>query len=72
MTNTQTVAELLAGFFHFYAFVFDWKSHVVCPRLGTHMEKRQEIGRVQRLHAARMASTPHGEEPPRVHTHQNN
>lgn len=32
--NTQSVGELLVRFFHFYAFVFDWRAHAVCMRLN--------------------------------------
>lgn len=30
--DTQSVGELLVGFFHYYTKVFDWKKHAVCMR----------------------------------------
>ena len=32
--NSDSLAELLAAFFRFYAFEFNMGAHVVCPRLG--------------------------------------
>jgi len=31
--NSMSIAELLAGFFQFYA-LFDFRAYVLCPRLG--------------------------------------
>jgi len=41
-TNEMPLGELLIRFYHFYARVFDWQSHAVCPRLhrtGTNVDK---------------------------------
>ena len=32
--NTKTVAELLAGFFHYFGWAFPYRTQVVCVRTG--------------------------------------
>eukprot|EP00929_Paragymnodinium_shiwhaense_P107114 TRINITY_DN73176_c0_g1_i1.p1 TRINITY_DN73176_c0_g1~~TRINITY_DN73176_c0_g1_i1.p1 ORF type:complete len:604 (-),score=77.83 TRINITY_DN73176_c0_g1_i1:161-1972(-) len=38
--NNQSVEDLVAGFFHFYANIFDWQNHSVSVRLGRTLETR--------------------------------
>jgi len=44
--NSMSTAELLAGFFQFYA-QFDFRANVVCPRLGNAVDVASFIDRQQ-------------------------
>jgi DNA polymerase sigma len=41
--NTQSLSELLVGFFRLYAHEFDWKDLVVSVRTGMYLDKKKKI-----------------------------